>query len=76
MSAPRKAANNATTAPKSNAPRSGRTITNTPMKPATVASPRRQRTFSPSRKMAVRIMKIGAVKLIAVESVSGNRAVA
>ena len=63
-------------APKSNVPLSGRTITNTPIKPAAVASPRRQRTFSPSRKMAVRIMNSGAVKLIAVESVSGSRVVA
>jgi hypothetical protein len=41
-----------------------------------VASPRRHRTFSPNTKIAVRIMKSGAAKLIAVESVSGSRVVA
>jgi len=60
----------------SSAPLSGRTITRTPINPARVARPRRHLTFSPSKKMAVRIMKRGAVKLIAVESVSGNRVVA
>jgi len=47
-----------------------------PINPKMVASPRRHRTFSPSRNTAVRIMKSGAVKLIAVESVRGNRVVA
>ena len=54
----------------------GRTMTSTPINPATVASPRRHLTFSPSRKIAVRIMNSGAVKLIAVESVNASRVVA
>jgi hypothetical protein len=75
-SATRKAPSKPIMAASSSAPLSGLTITSTPINPAMVASPRRHRTFSPSRNTAVRIMKSGAVKLIAVESVSGNRVVA
>jgi len=65
-----------TAAARSKVPPSGRTMTSTPINPARVASPRRHRTVSPRRKIAVSIIKSGAVKLIAVESVSGRRVVA
>jgi hypothetical protein len=65
-----------TAAATSKVPLSGRTMTRTPIIPARVASPRRHRTVSPRRKIAVSIIKSGAVKLIAVESVSGRRVVA
>ena len=75
-SATREAPNNPTMAASSSTPLSGRTMTTTPIKPAKVARPRRQRTLSPSKKNAVRIMNNGLVKLIAVESVSGSLVVA
>jgi hypothetical protein len=74
--ATRKAPSSPIIAASSRAPLSGLTMTRTPIKPEIVASPRRHLTFSPSTKIAVRIMKSGAVKLTAVESVSGSRVVA